>query len=338
VTQIQVGCLAHCHGRTTLDTSGLTLAQVEQLLNELHVPTPPTVTAVPAAGQSATQQTSEQSENGAGPQLQIARQANGTIQIVVTPAPAPADGGTGAAAVNQTAQGVVQLQVGCIFYCSGTEQTQRSDQSTATVQTVDGSAASTVNTVSRVVYQVQVGCIAWCDDAVESQTATGSDSSVVSTAPPPEATAPVATDPGAAGLGGAGGIPAPASDPAPLPPAAGGRTRHSGGAAVRVRGDGLGTVVSSGSQPVLVSVATSRIVQAELPEQASHRVSRPGRRAGRHHRTTRSSGAAVRIVQRAAVAAVPSIEPETGAAQSTLELSVVLALAALGIVGWRRVR
>ena len=182
-----MGCIEHCHGKTTLDTSGLTLAQIEQLLGELQVPSPPEATAAPGSEQNTTQQTSAQSENGDGNQSQIASQTNGTVQVVATPAGAPADGGAGPAAVNQTAQGIVQLQVGCIFYCSGTQQTQQAQQSNATVQSVDSSGAGAANTVSRVVWQVQVGCVAWCDDAVESQTATGADSSVAAVVPPPVA-------------------------------------------------------------------------------------------------------------------------------------------------------
>jgi hypothetical protein len=189
VTQVQVGCLEHCYGATTLDTSGLTLAQIEQLLGELHVPAPPTATAAPGGEQHATQQTAVQSETGDGHQSESASQHNGTIQVVVTPAGAPADAGTptGPEAVNQTAQGIVQLQVGCIFYCSGTRQAQEARQSNATVQSVDGPGAGTVNTVSRVIWQVQVGCVVWCDDAVETQTAAGTDSTIVTVAAPADA-------------------------------------------------------------------------------------------------------------------------------------------------------
>ena len=304
VTEVQVGCIEHCHGKTTLDTSGLTLAQIEQLLGELQVPSPPEATAAPGSEQNTTQQTSAQSENGDGNQSQIASQTNGTVQVVATPAVAPADGGTGPAAVNQTAQGIVQLQVGCIFYCSGTQQTQQAQQSNATVQSVDSSGAGAANTVSRVIWQVQVGCVAWCDDAVESQTATGADSSVATVVPPPVAGAPVVGRRlwGRRLLGAGRGRPSPrqaaVQDTSPLPPSKRARTRDSGGAPVRVLGAGLALGVSGAARQVLgashatavsvsaeggngaalVSVAATETVQAEL----SHRASRPAHRIARH--------------------------------------------------------
>jgi hypothetical protein len=348
VTQVQVGCLEHCHGTTTLDTSGLTLAQVEQLLGELQVPSPPVATAAPGDDQNTTQQTGAQSQNGDGHQSQTSTQINGTIQIVVTSAGEPDDGATGAAAVNQTAQGVVQLQVGCIFYCSGTQQTQQAQQSNATVQSVDSSGAGAANAVSRVVWQVQVGCLAWCYDASETQTATGSDSTVVAVAPPPATTAPVATAPVPPAT------PAPLTAPNTAPRSAGRRTRDSGGAPVGVLGAGLGAELADTGRPMLgaseisnsemsnlsvaaeaghgaslVSVAASETVQTEL----AHRTARRAHHFDRHRRAPRPAHAA-RL--RIAGSGGSSVMAGTSTAQPDLVLAAVLVLAALGFGVWRR--
>jgi hypothetical protein len=347
VTQVQVGCLEHCYGTTTLDTSGLSLAQVEQLLGELQVPSPAGATPAPGDEQNTTQQTAAQSENSDGRQAQASSQTNGTVQIVVTPPGDPAGGATGTAAVNQTAQGVVQLQVGCIFYCSGTRQAQQAAQSTATVQSVDSSGAGAANVVSRVVWQVQVGCLAWCYDASETQTATGSDSTVVAVAPPPAATAPVAT----AQVPPA--TPAPAKGPSAAPRRGVGRLRDSGGAPVRVVGAGLGAGLTDTGRPALgvvqlstvsvsaeaghgaslVSVAAAQTVQTEL----THRASPRGHHVDRHHRAPRPADAA-RLST--AGSGASSVVARSSTAQPDLVLAAVLVLAALGFgVGrWREVR
>jgi hypothetical protein len=343
VTHVQVGCMEHCYGSTTLDTSGLTVAQIEQLLHELRLPSPPTATAAPAGPQHATSQTAAQSQSAGGHQSQAASQSNGTVQVVVTPAGTPADGTPGAAAVNQTAQGVVQLQVGCIFYCSGTRQSQQVAQSTATVQAVDGSAASAVNTVSRAVNQVQVGCIAWCYDAVETQTASGTDSTIVSAAPTPDVAAAADGDPGAAAPPSQA-LPAPVPNRAP--PSGGVRTRQSGGAPIRVERGGLGpgthaqrpllgtdrisavsVSAATGDGAALVSVAASEVGQTERTRHVPGRGRHLGRRRGTpepaHTAPARWTRARADVVSGAATA-----PPD-------LELAVAFALAALGFAAWR---
>jgi hypothetical protein len=339
-----VGCLEHCYGTTTLDTSGLTLAQIEQLLDELHVPSPPTVTAAPGDEQNTTQQTAAQSENNDGGQSQTASQSNGTVQVVVTPGGAAGDGGSGAAVVNQTAQGIVQLQVGCIFYCSRTQQTQQAQQSNATVQSADGSGAAAVNTVSRVVWQVQVGCLAWCYDAVETQTATGSDSTVASVPPPsdgPPADVPPADLPPVE-------VP-PANVPvasAPPPPTPGVRTRTSGGAPVGAPGGDLGVgspdrvrpvlgsprvaagSVSSeaGNGTALVSVASSQMIQTVPPQRTVHRRRAEGPR--------RAPGAG-RVLQLAEPESRSRAVPQTTSFLVEFELALALVLVALAVGVWR---
>ncbi|MGH2892623.1 MAG: hypothetical protein ACRDPM_05050 [Solirubrobacteraceae bacterium] len=335
MTQVQVGCLEHCYGTTTLDTSGLTLAQIEQLLGELEVPSPPDAIAAPGSEQNSTQQAAAQSENNEGNQSQAAGQTNRTVQVVGTPGGAPTDGGTGPATVNQTAQGIAQLQVGCIFYCSGTQQTQQAQQSNATVQSVDGSGAGAVNTVSQVVWQVQVGCLVWCDDAVETQTASGTDSTVVAVAPPPDVPAATVPPPPGAPVASA------------LPPGSGARTRDSGGAPVRVLGAGLGagspdagravlrahqvTAVSgpagAANGRALVSLATSQTIQTELMHGGLHRA----QHVDRHGRAPRPGHAARNII----AGAGPSAVARTSTTQPDLDLAVALVLAGLGFGVWR---
>jgi hypothetical protein len=331
VTQVQVGCVEHCYGTTTPNQSGLTLAQIEQLLGQLQAPSAPVATASPG-DENVTQQAAAQSQNGEGSQSQVAGQTNGTVQVA-----GQSDASVPVAAVNQTAQGVVQLQVGCIFYCSGTRQTQQAQQSNTTMQSVNNAGAGAANTVSRVVWQVQVGCVVWCYNAVETQTAGTSDSTVVAVAPPPAVAAPP-VEPGEGPLP----APGPAGGEAP---ATGARTRDSGGAPIQVPGPGragapadalpvvgrgdrvaaasVSVLAQVGSGASLVSVATSRTVESQAARHAHHGGRRRGTRASRH------AARSVLAVPSPSVAAVSS------AAQPTFELAVALALAlaALGLTG-----
>jgi hypothetical protein len=335
VTQVQMGCVEHCHGTTTPNRSGLTLAQIEQLLGQLQPPSPPAVSAVPGNEQNVTQQAAAQSQTGDGSQSQTAGQTNGTVQIA-----GQGDGTVPVAAVNQTAQGIVQLQVGCIFYCSDTRQTQQAQQSNTTVQSVNSPGAGAANTVSRVVWQVQVGCLVWCYDAVETQTAGASDATVVTVAPPPGMSTPP-VEPGE----GLPPTPAPGEAVSP-PPSTGARTRDSGGAPVRVPGprrataprdvDGsagrglrvvaisMSVLAQTGSDASLVSVASSRAVETQAPQRAHH---------GGRRRSARASRRAARAVL---AAPGPTVVAASSAAQPTLGLVIALALAALGLTGLRR--
>jgi hypothetical protein len=306
VTQVQVGCVEHCHGTATRDHSGLTLAQIEQLLDQLQAPSPPAATAVPGDEQNVTQQSAAQSESGGG-KSQVARQSNGTVQAVAAP------GGAPAAAVNQTAQGVVQLQVGCIFYCSGTHQVQQVQQSTRTVQSVNSGGAGAANTVARVVWQVQVGCVAWCDNTVETQSAGASDSTVVTVAPTPVAAAPVERGEGAL----------PAATPTP---STGVRRGPSGGAAVRVPG------VAGGESPTR-AIFTTMLERSRRPA-GGLRVKTTVRHGGARHAPRRTAARAPRAAP--PVIAVPSAVTASSTAQPTLELAIALALAALGLTVLRR--
>jgi hypothetical protein len=333
--------VAHCHGTTTLDHSGLTLAQIEQLLGQLQPPSPPVATATPGGEQNVTQQASAQSQNGGGTQSQVATQSNGTVQV----APAPTSGvaapeSAAPAAVNQTAQGVVQLQVGCIFYCSDTRQTQQAQQSTTTVQSVNSGGAGAANTVSQGVWQVQVGCVAWCYDAVETQSAGASDSTVVAVAPPPGAPAQTSDQPAPASGPGPGHAPGP-----PVP--SGGRSRVSGGAALGAPGAKLGggspgahrvTAVSVsvsalaqvGGGEALASVATSRTVQTEVTRRRHHGVRRRSAAAPAHPAMPLTAASAPDAVT-ASSTAVPTFE-------LVAALALLLGLASAGLAVRRRHR
>jgi hypothetical protein len=335
VTQVQVGCVEHCYGNTTLDHSGLTPAQIEQVLGELQPPSPPTATATPGGEQNGTQQSAAQSQNGQGNQSQIATQNNATVQA--TPAPAGSGNGATAAAaaapvaVNQTAQGVVQLQVGCIFYCSGTRQTQAAQQSTTTVQSVNSGGAGAANTISRGVWQVQVGCVAWCYDAVETQTAGASDSTEVAVAPPPGAPAETPGD---------AAPPGQAESPTVR---RGARVRPSGGAPLEAPGAALGAgshdplpqsegAPAGSARKVSVGGVVGEIACSSINISHIH-----GRRCGRRARRgdRRASAATPTPFTPTAIAA-----PDAGAlarastAVPTLDLALALAgvlvLAALG--------
>ncbi|MFZ0091208.1 MAG: hypothetical protein WAL63_16990, partial [Solirubrobacteraceae bacterium] len=111
--------------------------------------------------------------------------------------------GAGAVLINQTAQGIWQLQVGCIFDCADTTQDQQAQQSNTTVEVVGmttslpGAAAPTaVNNVIALIWQLQVGCLFWCYDAVEVQTAGSENAVAVVSVPPASGTGtPVAAAP-----------------------------------------------------------------------------------------------------------------------------------------------
>jgi hypothetical protein len=127
--------------------------------------------------------------------------------------------GTGPAAVNQTSQGIWQLQIGCLFDCTGTQQLQQATQSNTTLQAVAGSGAVD-NTVTQVIWQLQIGCLFWCYDAVEVQTATGTDSTIVITpGPAPDPTPSPTSTPTSTSAPTA--APSASGDPVAAPPVAG---------------------------------------------------------------------------------------------------------------------
>ena len=191
-TQIQVGCVAHCSGTTTVTTQAtipaLIAQTVERLLASLLPPDMADARPTPAGVQSTVDQTSLQTQDGRGSsatQSQAATQSSITIQSVdlatsLASSLQAALGSTSSAptAASQTSQGIWQVQIGCLIFCTQTQQLQQAQQLNTTVAVidpgsapVDQTAASVVSSVSQVVWQVQVGCLLWCNDSTEQQTA-----------------------------------------------------------------------------------------------------------------------------------------------------------------------
>jgi hypothetical protein len=77
--------------------------------------------------------------------------------------------------VNQVEQAIWQLQIGCLVFCTQTNQSQQAEQSNTTVgvaSDASGLSAAPVGQTDQLVWQLQIGCLFWCLDAVETQTAT----------------------------------------------------------------------------------------------------------------------------------------------------------------------
>src|SRR5262249_16481210 len=131
VTQIQVGCVHDCSG-TSVDTTAPLIdpGALAQLLAGLGSQAPAGQAPI-TPGQSNVGQTSQQTQVGGGDQSQLASQWSGTVQDLVSEAVNQA-----VQAVNQTTQTIVQVQIGCLFYCTDTHQTQQASQSNTTVQVV----------------------------------------------------------------------------------------------------------------------------------------------------------------------------------------------------------
>jgi hypothetical protein len=204
VTRGQIGCLAHCFGAST---RGMTLngrhRSLRQLLRALtgRPPVAPVAPVAPAAAagaagaaSSGVHQSSYQWQRGLRAQKrqrQRSSQASITVQTVKVssrlidnlPAVLSSSAGPVAAAVNQTVQRIWQLQIGCLFHCSHTRQSQRAKQVSTTIQLVPRQATAAVSqdNTAQSIWQLQVGCLVWCIDATELQLA-GSRHATLSTA------------------------------------------------------------------------------------------------------------------------------------------------------------
>ena len=279
-TQIQLGCVAQCSGSTTTSTTApaLIAQAVEQVLASLLPPEVAGQRPAPASEQSTVNQTSYQLQQGQGAngaQAQVVTQGGLTAQSVDLPAAlaaslGPALGSTGSAptAVSQTSQRIWQVQIGCIIFCSRTQQLQQAQQSSTTIEVVDPAsapvdqtAASLVNSVSQVVWQLQVGCVFWCYDATEQQTAssgsvleviTGTEpapSSANPTTPPDPTPAPNATSTPPTAAPNPTSTPTPtAPEPTAAPANAGGQTAPADSAPTfRIPSNGPGASSSGGT-------------------------------------------------------------------------------------------
>ena len=225
ITQVQLGCLQYCFGSTTLSTPNQPRSQtaVDLLLGELGELFPPTPTPTSAIDANVIDQTTTQFEDGrgleggqgivvgqAGPggqtapvlQSQSATQTAATVQILPPSLSSELDA-TGLSdfspgeTLNQTDQGIWQLQIGCVFDCFQTQQDQQAEQANNSIQVVlpvPGSAAPTAsaaNNATAIIWQFQIGCLFWCYDAAELQTAASYENSVVLVGSPPASALPI---------------------------------------------------------------------------------------------------------------------------------------------------
>jgi hypothetical protein len=246
-TSIQLACIAYCYGTTT--TTGTQIAGavrqvVEALLAQLAAGLPG-LRPTSAAEQATVEQISYQSQSGAAGtlvQVQSASQDSATVQsydesaaltrgldALLAGAPAASD-----EAVNQTEQGIWQLQIGCLMFCERTQQYQQAVQSNTTVQTnrstspAESTGASMANTATQLIWQAQIGCLFWCFDATEQQIATATNALVVvdeaDETPAPSPAEPISqvggsgTEPGASAGASPSPSPSPGTGPGSEPP------------------------------------------------------------------------------------------------------------------------
>jgi hypothetical protein len=260
ITQLQVGCIWQCLGTTTTGVTIPPSAQqaVAQVLSLALAGTGlPSQQAAPAAEQNIVNQTAYQWQLGQGTtgvQTQSASQTNNTVQVVASlsaalQAAVGSSDPSAAGIMNQTEQGIWQLQIGCLIFCAQTQQYQQAEQANTTTQVLipaPGSTAATtaaaVNSAAQVIWQMQIGCLLWCVDATEQQTAASNQTTLVAivdspmtSAPPPDPSTgstsnSAVASPSSATTAPAGSNPpsdptssadATASGPAPVTPASG---------------------------------------------------------------------------------------------------------------------
>ena len=300
LTHLQLGCVTDCFGSTSTMSAAISTAALDalqQVLSALGTIGSQSQKLGQGTEQNTVSESISQWQNGAVVQSQIASQSNVTAQVTgvtrsvtseLQAALAPSMPAV-AGASNATEQGIWQVQVGCIIFCSGTMQSQRADQSNTTVQGVGAGAASAVqagaeavNIATQLIWQLQVGCLFWCYDTVQIQSAASSNNTlqVVGTAPPspgappppPPAPGQATGDgsagppdtssgsPGAPGLGDAAGGAGLVADPG-TPASAGGSSSGSGNP---VAGGGSATPLAGGSSGIPGSAGpVSGVVSAE---------------------------------------------------------------------------
>jgi hypothetical protein len=246
VRQIKTGCLAHCFGTTT--TAGTpTLAGylplLEHILRELAAGLA-RLGPRSAVDTDTVEQISHQSQTGAG---EASAQSQGVAQVsddAQLQGAAEAAGAQVGEIVNQTTQGIWQLQIGCLIFCRETTQYQSAEQYNRTTQTAVPATAgagnvdvAAANVTTQLIWQAQIGCLYWCYDATQQQVASAHDAytgmggdgppapgAQTPASPPAPASGPsigsAAVNSGSPPSGGgpapdAAGGPDPAADPAP---------------------------------------------------------------------------------------------------------------------------
>ncbi len=265
VTQVQLGCMADCFGSTSTMSAAISTAALQalqQVLSVLGTIGSQSQTLGQETKQNTVGQSISQWQDGAPVQSQIASQSNVTAEVTgftrsvanelqAELAPSmPAVAGVS----NATEQGIWQVQVGCIIFCSGTVQSQRADQSNTTVQMVGAGAASAVqagaeavNIATQLIWQLQVGCLFWCYDTIQIQSAASSNNTLQVVGampappgtPPPPPPAPGQTTGGGSAVNGSAGPP----DTSSGSPGASGSADSPGGAG---SGADPGTPASAG--------------------------------------------------------------------------------------------
>ena len=189
IRQIQVGCVHHCYGRTTTNNgpiSGGIRWALRPLLPVLPPAGLPSLNRTLAIDHSIGANTAYRgkTQRPLAAQRQTASQT--TITDPVVHIGSSLSSGLGAArgqpesapthAIDQTAQAIWQLQIGCIVFCAHTDQDQRAEQSNTTVQrplpaAVSSTGSAGANIADQLIWQLQIGCLLWCYDATERQTA-----------------------------------------------------------------------------------------------------------------------------------------------------------------------
>jgi hypothetical protein len=175
----------------------------QQILAELNSLVPPTASTStqppPGIDQAVIDQVSCQVQTGGpapGTQVQSATQTSTTVQLI------DLSSGSQPTSVDQTEQQTWQLQIGCLLYCTETQQVQQAQQAITTIHVLVGqpgsptsSTTGAAGTVSQVIWQLQIGCIAWCYDATQVQDATSETTVIVITPVPPTSGPPAQTPP-----------------------------------------------------------------------------------------------------------------------------------------------
>jgi hypothetical protein len=179
----------------------------------------------PGADQNVVDQASYQAQTGglgtAG-QTQIALQVNTTVEgdpaLWAAPTGSATALGGAAGSANQSLQGIWQLQVGCISYCTGTQQVQQASESDTLIVATSGgpgSAVTVVNTAVMRIWQLQIGCLFWCYATVQLQSASTDASVLAAPVTPPAGGGSGSPSPAgsssSAGASGAGGGDAPST-------------------------------------------------------------------------------------------------------------------------------
>jgi hypothetical protein len=328
-------------------------------LTVLGSQTPPGQPPVAPGDQSSIRQTSLQTQQGdasGDDQSQTASQWSTTVQDLVSQAVDAT-----AQAVNETTQAIVQVQIGCLFYCTDTHQTQQASQTNTAVQVVaQGVTAATapvatgVATVNQLVWQIQIGCLAWCSDTTQEQSAQQSNEVVVTTMPQDPPPAPPPADPGSAtGPGDSEPAPGPTdpgsspaipgvvpSNPSPsvaaaAPPAPAVTAPSDGGAAQWVPQMRVGERRPTSGAPTLPALATHPAFATTIVPVASFAAS-PGRtvRAAPIAGLISSGSWQVEGV-RAAPATISSPAPARAGGESTAAAAVLATVVALvlGLLG-----